>query len=119
VGRTTLRPRGSLLQRTAPPRVHHQLHCQQARRCCRTRLGSGDAAQGRRARPARQEAQLESQRRVLDFLETELAVERTLTQGRAAREANIATALQASVGSLAATACDLMRARPARRPRTG
>lgn len=56
---------------------------------------------------------------MLDFLETELAVERTLTQGRAAREANIATALQASVGSLAATACDLLRARPARRPRLG
>ena len=57
-----------------------------------------------------QEAQLESQRRVVDYLQTELAVERTLAQGRAAREANIALALQRSVNGLAATTCDLMRA---------
>ena len=61
-----------------------------------------------------QEAQLESQRRVVDYLETELAVERTLAQGRAAREANIALALQRSVNGLAATTCDLMCARRAR-----
>ena len=49
---------------------------------------------------------------MVDYLETELAVERTLAQGRAAREANIALALQRSVAGLAATACDLMRALP-------
>ena len=47
---------------------------------------------------------------MVDYLETELAVERTLAQGRAAREANIALALQRSVHGLAATTCDLMRA---------
>ena len=47
---------------------------------------------------------------MVDYLETELAVERTLAQGRAAREANIALALQRSVNGLAATTCDLMRA---------
>ncbi|KAK9843772.1 hypothetical protein WJX81_005762 [Elliptochloris bilobata] len=56
------------------------------------------------------EAQLETQRRVVDYLETELAVERTLAQGRAARAANIALTLQRSVAGLAGTACDLMRA---------